>query len=120
MSRMITWKQVHKREANARYRYKIRQMIFDHYGWNCAYRNADCQGGPEIDHKHGDGAERRTAVLGEPVGGGWNYYRAIIKAGFPDIYQTICRYHNVDKGTTPDSEYDPLASKRNPIDTSWD
>ena len=76
----------------------LKQRIFDHYGHECAYcRSTE---NLEIDHVNGDGAEHRRQV-----GHGNNFYRSIVKDGFPNTYQTLCSKCNRAKSNMTDSEF---------------
>jgi hypothetical protein len=89
-----------KRASDAAYYAQIRARILAHYGETCAYDNADCSGGLEIDHMNGGGNEHR-----KEVGRGTGFYRWLVKNSFPEGLQTLCRYHNHAKSNTPDAEY---------------
>ena len=80
---------------------KLKRELFDHYGWECA-----CCGSAAnltIDHIHGNGAEHRATVTGDPRGrkGGDKVYREIRRQGFPAGYQVLCMPCNNSKGSGP-------------------
>jgi hypothetical protein len=85
-------------------RARNRKLVFAHYGETCAYDNADCSGGLEIDHRDGNGDTHRTEIFGARCGG-TPMYQWLVKNNFPEGFQTLCRYHNHAKRNTPDAEY---------------
>lgn len=77
-------------EIRAKYRKKIKDQVFDHYGWQCA-----CCGESEplflaIDHINGGGNKHRKEI------GRGNMKRWLIQNNFPDGFQTLC--HNCNQG----------------------
>lgn len=81
--------------ATKRLYYKLKRVVFDHYGALC-----DCCGETElrfltIDHVKNDGAKQRKMM-----GQGHVFFRWIINNGFPDSIRILCfncnsgRYHN--------------------------
>lgn len=83
---------------DAAYREQIRDQVFGHYGRVCA-----CCGASEdmtIDHPGGDGAAHRVELFGvERSGTGHQFYLWLIREGFPDGYQALCRPCNSSKWT---------------------
>lgn len=78
------------RERSSRYRADLRGKVLAHYGTSCS-----CCGTTErltIDHINGDGSEHR-AELGKV-----NFYRWLIRQGFPEGYQVLCFPCNQSKG----------------------
>ena len=78
------------REIAARHRGGLKKAVLDHYGNVCA-----CCGTTDrltIDHVNGDGDEHRARV-----GGGWAIYRWLVRNGFPEGFQTLCRPCNASK-----------------------
>ena len=74
------------RRQNARYK----DTVYDHYGRACA-----CCGTSEqltIDHIAGGGAGHRKVT-----GWGTTFYRWLIKNGFPEGFQVLCRPCNGSK-----------------------
>ncbi len=74
---------------------RVRQAVFDRYGWTCA-----CCGATEnltIDHINGDGKEHRAADgLGK---GSHKFYRWLVANNFPEGFQTLCGVCNRSKFT---------------------
>lgn len=74
---------------------RVRAQVFGHYGTCCA-----CCGSTDdltIDHTVTDGAAHRAKRFGHR--GGLNFYLWLIREGFPDGYQTLCRPCNSSKAT---------------------
>jgi hypothetical protein len=73
--------------------------VFDHYGWTCACCvTSDYL---TIDHVDGDGKQHRAQIFGDDRDeGGARFYRWLIRSGFPDGYQTLCRRCNSSKKRT--------------------
>ena len=73
---------------------EVRELVFDHYGWQCA-----CCGTTRnlsIDHVDGLGKEHR-----EELGFHWGSERTyiwLVQQGFPDGFQAMCRPCNTSKG----------------------
>jgi hypothetical protein len=81
--------------ADAGYREMIRDKVFGHYGMSCV-----CCGTSEnltIDHVHGNGAAHR-AELGQD-GSGYQFYLWLVREGFPDGFQSMCKPCNSSKWT---------------------
>ena len=73
------------------YRKKIKDTVFNHYGWrcNCCHENE-----PKfltIDHTNGGGAEHRKTIKTSTI------YQWLIRNGFPDEFQTLCYNCNCGK-----------------------
>jgi len=74
---------------------RLRDQVFGHYGRSCA-----CCGTTEnlsIDHVNGDGAGHREELFGRRHGGGDQFYRWLVKNGFPAGFQTLCLPCNQSK-----------------------
>ena len=96
------------REANAdrrkaldkayheRYRDELYAAVFGHYGTACACCGET--GNLTIDHINGDGKEHR-ASLNRTNTTGQAFYYWLIRNGFPEGFQALCRPCNVNKGT---------------------
>ena len=81
----------------ARHRQSVRSQVFDHYGWSCA-----CCGITEdlsIDHVHGNGVEHRLEAFGDRHVDSIMFYRWLVRNGFPEGFQTLCRPCNSSKQT---------------------
>jgi hypothetical protein len=91
-----------KRARLKRFDDNNRNEVFDHYGGNCAYAElGNCSGAIEIDHTNGcDSVGQRS---NDSHGG--KLYRKLVRAGFPEDYQAVCRHHNVQKTWLTDKEY---------------
>jgi hypothetical protein len=85
-------------ESQRRYRERCRAQVFGHYGWAC-----ECCGATEnltIDHVNGDGKQHREELFGRNGGAGTaQFYAWLIREGFPDGYQALCRSCNTSKGS---------------------
>ena len=68
------------REAKAR----LRQDIFDAYGWSCACCGETEEAFLQLDHVKDDGAQHRRRVKGT------NVYHELRQRGFPSGFQTLC------------------------------
>jgi ribosomal protein S14 len=62
-----------------------RKQVLDAYGRKCACCGITEEVFLTVDHIANDGAEHRRSI-----GGKSNFYRSIIKEGFPDKYQILC------------------------------
>jgi len=79
-----------RREISLKYYYRIRNTVFDHYGWVCK-----CCGETEpyflsIDHVNGHGNEHRRELTKRSAGSGAAFYRWITDNGYPDDFQVLC------------------------------
>jgi hypothetical protein len=74
------------------YRRRLREQVFAHYGTSCACCGSSVR--LTIDHVQGDGLEHRR-VIGPGTSA---LYRWLIRNGFPDGFQTLCRPCNASKG----------------------
>jgi hypothetical protein len=73
-----------------------RAAVFGYYGRACA-----CCSATEdltIDHVNGGGEEHRRKV---GIGRGVNFYAWLVRRGFPDGFQTMCRRCNSSKSDGP-------------------
>jgi hypothetical protein len=67
----------------------VLDQVLDHYGTTCACCGEANRLFLTLDHIKGDGAaSRRSKGLGRS--GGYPYYVALIREGFPLGYQTLC------------------------------
>ncbi len=84
-----------RRHAQKKHYYKLKKIVFEHYGAVC-----DCCGENEvrfltIDHINNDGAEHRKEVAAGAV-----FFKWIIINNFPNTVRILCfncnsgRYHN--------------------------
>lgn len=81
----------------ARYIARLKTKVFAHYGTACA-----CCGTSEdlsLDHVNGDGGEHRSELFGRG-NGSTRMFLWIIKNGFPEGFQTLCRSCNSSKAKT--------------------
>lgn len=82
-------------ENRRQYYAKLKEQVFQHYGTSCA-----CCGSAEklsIDHINGGGSAHRASLYGRPNGAMDNFYRWLIRNGFPEGYQTLCQSCNCSK-----------------------
>lgn len=77
----------------------LRNQVFDHYGRVCACPGCGATDNLTIDHPNGDGLAHRMEVFGGDgkQGTGKDFYRWLIKQGFPAGYQTLCASCNSSK-----------------------
>lgn len=76
-----------------------RAAVFGHYGTVCACCGTDAD--LTIDHMNGGGKAHRLELFGRPDAGGIHFYAWLIRQGFPEGYQTLCRQCNRSKGEGP-------------------
>lgn len=89
-------------ENNRQWRARVRVKVFDHYGRACACCGVARQ--LTIDHVNGDGREHRARI------GVRTLYVWLVRNGFPDGFQTLCRPCNRSKGTGPVCRLDHSAN----------
>lgn len=78
-----------KRRANCRSAgIRAKEMVLNHYGWNCVCCGEDNPSLLTLDHKDGGGRQHREEA-GSTLKG-YGLYRWIIKNCFPPIFQTMC------------------------------
>jgi len=83
---------------------QLRKLVLDYYGGKCA-----CCGESHweclcLDHINGDGKRDRALH-----GVGYNFYRWVIRSGFPDHLQVLCHNCNMSKAFYG---YSPYCSDR--------
>lgn len=79
---------------------KIVHTVIGHYSggtFRCSCCGESGQDFLTIDHVNGNGNKERLEVLGR-YGGGYRFYRWLIKQGFPDGYDVLCMNCNLSKG----------------------
>jgi len=79
---------------------KDREIVFNHYGNECAYCGSTKN--LTIDHIEANGKEHRKS---SKISGGSNTYRYLVKNDLPTGYQTLCHYCNTAKGDKTDAEF---------------
>lgn len=79
--------------------WKQKVIVFDHYGRECACCGESMLELLTLDHVNNDGAEQRREWRKEKntAGGGRNFYRWVIKMGFPADLQVLCMNCNAAK-----------------------
>lgn len=79
-------------------RQRFKRMVFDHYGWKCACCGETMVECLSIDHIKQDGAKHREEI-------GSKLYYWLVKEGFPEGFQTLCRNCNygryINNGVCP-------------------
>jgi hypothetical protein len=85
------------REKAQRHRESLRVTVFDHYGRACACPGCGATDDLTIDHVNGDGKQHREAVFGRSNAAGWQFYRWLIRNGFPAGFQVLCKSCNASK-----------------------
>lgn len=86
------------REDQRAYERSVHDKVLSHYGTACA-----CCGATEdlsIDHVSGDGAEHGDLLFGDKRARGYRFHLWIIRNGFPDGFQVLCRPCNHSKAKT--------------------
>jgi hypothetical protein len=73
------------------YRLKIRNQVFDHYGWKCSCCGESHPEFLTIDHINNDGAEHRKKIETNYI------YLWLIQNNFPEGFQTLCMNCNFAK-----------------------
>lgn len=94
------WREAHAeqhlesaRQSNRR----LRDTVLAHYGQLCACCGSTASLG--IDHINGDGGKHRLEVFGKiERGAGGEFYRWLIRNGFPEGFQVLCQPCNSSKG----------------------
>lgn len=87
------------RQSGLKYRQRLRDAVFDHYGHACAC--CETTERLTIDHINGDGATHRQEILGAAgLHGGQSprFYAWLIRQNFPEGFQVLCRSCNRSKG----------------------
>lgn len=87
------------REHHRRERARLRAEVFSHYGDVCACPGCGATEDLTIDHIDGSGGEHRQELFGKRNAAGVRFYEWLIKQGFPDGYQTLCRLCNRSKAS---------------------
>jgi hypothetical protein len=78
------------------YRETLKAAVLAHYGRACA-----CCGATDrltVDHVDGNGGEHRLILFGRTDHGGQHFWLWLIKQGYPQGYQILCRPCNASKG----------------------
>lgn len=87
-----------RHECHRRWRDRLRAAVLDHYGRQCACCGAAA--GLVIDHLDGHGREHRAELFGRQQAGA-EFWLWLVRNGFPDGYQTLCRPCNSSKRNEP-------------------
>lgn len=99
------WRDKHLNSYMRDKRKQTRDAVFAHYGERCA-----CCGEAQplflsIDHVANNGAEHRRSLKGQIGNGGSSFFDWLVRSGFPNGFQTLCRNCNWGKhangGTCP-------------------
>ncbi len=77
---------------------KVREQVFNHYGWKCTCCGESNPGFLTIDHINNDGCKELGKDGKTRVKGGSAFYALIIKEGFPINLQTLCFQCNCGRG----------------------
>lgn len=82
-----------------------RHIVFSHYGYECTWcGDTTTKEVLQLDHVNNDGHQQRVQRSAEGIVKKFhaakndNYYRTIIKQGFPATYQVLCAVCNFYKG----------------------
>ena len=74
------------KEANVKYRAKLKQQVLNHYGRVCACCGEANEKFLTIDHANDDGAEHRRKIGRQSNA----LHLFIIREGFPSYFQVLC------------------------------
>lgn len=74
---------------------KLREEIFNHYGWNCKCCGETIKEFLSLDHVNNDGFKDKNPGGGKKSGK--ELYLLVKKNGFPDTFQTLCMNCNWGK-----------------------
>ncbi len=74
---------IRNRVYKKRYDLKIKNLIFEHYGKQCACCSESNLFFLSLDHINGGGTKHRSKIAGK-------FYNWIIQHNFPSGYQTLC------------------------------
>jgi|CXWL01.1.fsa_nt_gi hypothetical protein len=91
---------------------RLRQEIFDHYGWVCKCCGDSHHECMTLDHIDNDGHKDKFPGGGKITGK--SLYSQVIKQGLPDSFQTLCHNCNFGKavyGICPHKRYQELAER---------
>jgi hypothetical protein len=103
------WREKYLNDYMRDKRRRNRDLVFAHYGEQCA-----CCGEKErlfltIDHVTNNGAEHRRSLPGQIGKGGSSFFDWLVRKGFPEGFQTLCRNCNWGKhangGVCPHQEH---------------
>jgi hypothetical protein len=81
--------------SGARGRAKLRALIFEHYGRQCACCGENIEQFLTVDHIDGKGAEHRRSIGGHATG--TTFYRWLKKQSYPEGFQILCWNCNLAK-----------------------
>jgi hypothetical protein len=97
-----------ERGADRRKHDRVRDQVFDHYGRACAC----CEDTKRltIDHVDGNGKAHRIELFGRTDANSTEFYRWLIKQGFPLGFQVFCLLCNQSKRTGPACRLDHSAT----------
>ncbi len=92
-----TWAQYSKNQ-----RARVKEQVFDHYGWSCQCCGEGHRSFLSIDHVRGGGSKHLGSngrrLLGHFL------YKWLVDHNFPAGFQTLCHNCNFSKGHSPDGE----------------
>lgn len=80
------------------WRWKLMRQVLDHYGYMCTCCGEKNPLMLTIDHTEGGGNEHRRQE--RKTSNEW--LKAVVKEGFPSIYQVLCYNCNMSKNRTKD------------------
>lgn len=78
-------------------RQRNRDLVFGHYGEKCACCDENERLFLTIDHIDNDGADHRRSLKGQIGNGGSSFFDWLVRSGFPEGFQTLCRNCNWGK-----------------------
>lgn len=96
----LRWRQAEPEKVDAinkRYRDRLRDRVFDHYGRICI-----CCGATDdltIDHATSSGGLHRVEIFGRRKDAGLRFYAWLVRHNFPEGYAVLCRRCNASKHT---------------------
>jgi hypothetical protein len=93
-------------EYQRQYTAELKTQVLAHYGKVCKCCGCDDFDYLTVDHIDGNGGEHRVELFGNNKAAGRVFYLWLIRNGFPDGYQTLCKSCNYSKGKTPQCRKD--------------
>jgi hypothetical protein len=101
MDGLESWCRACMRRQKSLRRDQLRDQVLDHYGRVCACPGCGATEDLTIDHVNGDGRAHRAGLFGEHDSSGGadseRMYCWLIRNGFPDGFQVLCRSCNARK-----------------------
>ena len=93
-------------EYQRQYTAELKTQVLAHYGEVCKCCGCRDFDYLTVDHIDGNGGEHRVELFGSNKAAGRVFYLWLIRNGFPDGYQSLCKSCNYSKGKTPQCRKD--------------